>query len=103
MALKAGHSVRVIQDRLFQEHGLHPGFFLETDNMETAQQIALRCGCYLLCPDSYLPPERLFIRWTAMKAGGISTPVFAKKNMSPSMQRPFCISSFSIPPKEPPF
>ena len=55
VALKAGHSVRVIQDRLFQEHGLHPGFFLETDNMETAQQIALRCGCYLLCPDSYLP------------------------------------------------
>ena len=55
VTLKAGHSVRVIQDHLFQEHGLHPQFFLEIDNMETAQQIALRCGCYLLCPDSYLP------------------------------------------------
>lgn len=60
VALKAGHSVRVIQDRLFQEYGLHPEFFLETDNMEAAQQIALRCGCYLLCPDGYLPAGAFF-------------------------------------------
>ena len=60
VALKAGHSVRVIQDRLFQEYGLHPEFFLETDNMEAAQQIALRCGCYLLYPDGYLPAGAFF-------------------------------------------
>ena len=60
VALKAGHSARVIQDRLFQARGLRPELFLETDNMEAAQQIALSCGCYLLCPNSFLPAGALF-------------------------------------------
>lgn len=58
--LKSGHSVRVTQDWLFQEHGLQPQVFLETDSMEAARQIALQCGCYLLCSDSYLPPDARF-------------------------------------------
>lgn len=60
VALKPGHSVRVVQDRLFQEHGLRPRIFLETDSMEAAREVALRCGCYLLCSDSYLPSGARF-------------------------------------------
>lgn len=60
VVLKPGHSVRVIQDLLFQEQGLRPPIFLETDSMEAARQITLQCGCYLLCTDSCLPPQACF-------------------------------------------
>lgn len=55
VALKPGHSVRVTQDLLFQECGLRPPVFLETDSMEAARAITLQCGCYMLCTDSCLP------------------------------------------------
>ena len=60
VALKSGHSVRVIQDLLFQEQGLHPRVFLETDSMEAARQVTLQCGCYMLCADSYPPCAACF-------------------------------------------
>ena len=54
VSLKLGHNVRVIQDTLFRNLGRKPTLLLETDNMEAARKIALSCGCYLLCTNSYL-------------------------------------------------
>lgn len=53
VSLKPGHNVRVIQDGLFRVLGVQPTLLLETDSMEAARQIALSCGCYLLCTNSY--------------------------------------------------
>ena len=55
LTLRSGHSARIVQERLFREQGLHPQVFLETDIMEAARQIAVRCGYYIVCADSYLP------------------------------------------------
>ena len=55
VTLRSGHSARIVQERLFREQGLHPQVFLETDIMEAARQIAVRCGYYIVCADSYLP------------------------------------------------
>ena len=60
VSLKQGHNVRVIQDQLFQIGGLHPAIFIETDSMEAARQIAIQCGCYMLCSNSYLSPNACF-------------------------------------------
>ena len=55
VTLRSGHSARIVQERLFREQGLHPQVFLETDIMEAARQIAVRCSYYMVCADSYLP------------------------------------------------
>lgn len=60
ISLKAGHSIRVIQDLLFQKHGLHPSIYLETDNMETALQVTYTSACYMLCPNIYAAPGSYF-------------------------------------------
>lgn len=53
ISLKAGHSIRVIQDLLFREHGCRPYIYLETDSMETALQVTCTSACYMLCPNIY--------------------------------------------------
>lgn len=60
VSLKAGHSIRVIQDLLFQKHGLHPSIYLETDNMETALQVTYTSAFYMLCPNIYVAPGSCF-------------------------------------------
>ena len=55
VTLRSGHSARIVQERLFREQGLRPVVFLETDIMEAARQVAVRCGYYMVCADSYLP------------------------------------------------
>lgn len=60
VSLKTGHNVRVVQDRLFQERGLSPTLFLESDNMEAARQITVNCGCYMLCAHSYTSEQGCF-------------------------------------------
>lgn len=60
VSLKTGHNVRVVQDRLFQERGLSPNLFLESDNMEAARQITVNCGCYMLCAHSYTSDQGNF-------------------------------------------
>lgn len=60
VSLKTGHNVRIVQDRLFQEHGLNPTLFLESDNMEAARQITVNCGCYMLCAHSYTAGQGCF-------------------------------------------
>lgn len=54
IALKQGHNVRVIQEKLFQALGQRPQILLETDSLEAARQLTLSCGCCMLCTDSYV-------------------------------------------------
>ena len=56
ITLKVGHSIRVIQDLLFQEQDLRPPFYLETDSMETALLVTRTSAGYMLCPDVYIAP-----------------------------------------------
>ena len=70
VTLRSGHSARIVQERLFREQGLHPQVFLETDIMEAARQIAVRCGYYIVCADSYLPNGVCFYPLEAMRTAG---------------------------------
>lgn len=54
VSMKPGHSVRLIQDRLFQRYGLSPRILLETGSMETAKAITARMGAVFLVPDAYV-------------------------------------------------
>ena len=54
ISLKAGHSVRVVQDLLFRQHGLDPKILLETDSLEVAKRVALGTGSCMLCSNIYV-------------------------------------------------
>ena len=54
VSLKPGHSVRVVQDRLFHEGGLSPQILLETDSLEVARRVALQAGACMLCSDIFV-------------------------------------------------
>lgn len=60
VSLKPGHNIRIIQDLIFREHGLHPFIYLETDSMETALQVTYTSACYMLCPNIYAAPGSSF-------------------------------------------
>ena len=49
-----GHSVRIIQDKLFEKYGLSPKILLETHNMEAAKRIAARANAVFLVPSAYV-------------------------------------------------
>lgn len=49
-----GHSVRTIQDRLFQRHHISPAILMETNNMEAAKHVAARAGAVMLIPSVYV-------------------------------------------------
>ena len=48
------HSVRTIQDHLFEEAHIQPQILLETQNMEAAKAITARSGAVFLVPDVYV-------------------------------------------------
>lgn len=52
--LQPGHSVRVIQDRLFEQHRISPQVLLETGNLEAAKHITARANAVMLCPKVYI-------------------------------------------------
>lgn len=54
ISLKPGHSVRVVQDLLFRQHGLDPKILLETDSLEVAKRVALGTGSCMLCSNIYV-------------------------------------------------
>ena len=54
VSLKAGHSVRIIQDRLFAQHGMRPRILLESDSFETAKHIAARANAVMITPYVYI-------------------------------------------------
>ena len=54
VSMMEGHSVRAIQDKLFEKYGLSPQILLETHNMEAAKRIAARANAVFLVPSAYV-------------------------------------------------
>ena len=54
VALKPGHSVRVVQDTLFRAEGIRPQILLETDSLEVAKRVAIQAGACMLCSDIFV-------------------------------------------------
>ena len=54
VSMMEGHSVRAIQDKLFEKYGLSPQILLETHNMEAAKRIAARSNAVFLVPSAYV-------------------------------------------------
>jgi len=54
ISMTEGHSVRAIQDKLFEKYGLSPRVLLETHNMEAAKRIAARSDAVFLVPGVYV-------------------------------------------------
>lgn len=64
ISMNSDHSIRQIQNRLFEENNLHPHIILETHNMEAAKSVAAHAGAVFLIPHVYVPenvPERSMI------------------------------------------
>ena len=54
IATKPGHSIRVVQDKLFRRSGMRPEILLETESIEIAKRIALEAGACMLCSNIYV-------------------------------------------------
>ena len=54
ISMANGHSVRVIQDYLFEEAHIQPIILLETQNMEAGKAIAARANAVFLVPNVYV-------------------------------------------------
>ena len=52
--LKEGHSIRVVQDRLFRQYDLRPAVLLESDSLEVAKRVALNAGGCMLCTNIFV-------------------------------------------------
>ncbi len=52
--LKKGHSIRVVQDRLFRRFGCAPHVLLETDSLEVAKRVVLDAGVCMLLSNIYV-------------------------------------------------
>ena len=58
VCMSSGHSVRTIQDRLFERYHLSPRVLMETDNMEVAKQVAALSGAVMLIPRVYVMQDK---------------------------------------------
>lgn len=54
VAMRSGHSVRIVQDRLFALHHISPNILLETSNMEAGKNVAARSNAVMLIPQVYV-------------------------------------------------
>ena len=54
VSMSSGHSVRTIQDRLFELHHMRPTILLESKNMEAAKNTAARSNAVMLIPHVYV-------------------------------------------------
>ena len=54
VALKEGHSVRVVQDKLFRKLDFSPKILLETDALEVGKRVALDSGACMLMSNIYV-------------------------------------------------
>ena len=54
--MTGGHSVRLIQDRLFERYHLTPRILMETNNMEAGKQVTARASAVMLIPRVYIDP-----------------------------------------------
>ncbi len=54
VSMNDGHSVRAIQDRLFDHYHISPSILLETRNMEAGKNVAARSNAVMLIPQVYV-------------------------------------------------
>ena len=54
VCMTEGHSVRTIQDRLFERYRIKPTVILETTNMEAGKHVAARANAVMLIPQVYV-------------------------------------------------
>lgn len=54
VSVKPGHSIRVIQDKLFHANRAQPEILLETESIEIAKRVALETGACTLCSNIYV-------------------------------------------------
>lgn len=64
VSLRPGHSVRVIQDRLFTLHHINPPILLETNSLEAAKHIAARSRAVMICPMVYIAGSKTLMELT---------------------------------------
>ncbi len=57
VSMREGHSVRTIQDRLFERHHLTPTILMETTNMEAGKHVAARANAVMLIPQVYVTQD----------------------------------------------
>ena len=57
VSMRDGHSVRTIQDRLFERHHLTPTILMETTNMEAGKHVAARANAVMLIPQVYVTQD----------------------------------------------
>ena len=54
VSMRPGHSVRLVQDALFEHHHISPSILLETSNMEAGKHVAARANAVMLIPHVYV-------------------------------------------------
>lgn len=57
VSMSEGHSVRTIQNRLFERHNMAPRTLMETTNMEAGKHVAARADAVMLIPQVYVTPD----------------------------------------------
>ena len=68
--LRHGHSVRSIQEHLFQLRGFTPKMLLESNSLELAKRVAANARAVMLCPYVYIaqsPEVRARVRCYPIK------------------------------------
>ena len=54
VTLRHGHSIRSVQELLFQTHRMAPRVLLESNSLELAKRVAASSGAVMLCPYVYI-------------------------------------------------
>ena len=54
VSLREGHSLRVVQDKLFRRSGFHPQILLETNTLEVGKRVAITSGACMLMSNIYM-------------------------------------------------
>lgn len=52
--LRHGHSIRAVQEHLFQREGFKPKVLLESDSLELAKRVAASAQAVMMCPYVYI-------------------------------------------------
>lgn len=58
VSLRPGHSVRHVQDRLFNNYMINPPILLESDSLEASKRLAATGAALMLCPSVYISQDR---------------------------------------------
>ena len=61
--MREGHSIRVVQDKLFYRSGFHPKILLETNTLEVGKRVAVASGACMLMSNIYIDEFIRRKRW----------------------------------------